>query len=266
MYSYSTKVDTNFIFFEDEIPNRRYIPSIRPNLIKRFLQRNPHLSREYIFFHDTDIIFREVPQFLGMQDNRWHLANTNSYINHSYLETTGNNAQNMCNIVGIDLNIIIQNNENSGGAQYFGKNNSFEMWDKIEKDSEALFRYLEPIQTEERLIRENGGKTKHLNIIQAWTAGMWAELWNIWLFGNKTVIDDELSFSTGTGSIEDYYKHKIFHNAGVEKKDSETCFYKGSFYNTYPFDSKEIYKDIEKKAMYFYLREISDCRMWLKTL
>ena len=70
--------------------------------------------------------------------------------------------------------------------------------------------------------------------IQFWTAEMWSLLWNLWLYGNKTKITNELEFSWATDSIEIYNKRPILHMAGVTQDMRFKKFYKGEFINVDP--------------------------------
>jgi hypothetical protein len=258
---YSKKVNATIIFYKDEIPNRTYVPSIRPNLLKRFFKDNP-FSNDYMLFHDSDIIFRKVPNFEGMKDGKWHLADTVGYIGYQYLKTTRNDILDiMCNIVGIDKDTVIRYNNKSGGGQYFGKNSTFEMWNKIEKDTAEIYSKIYAIEQFQKEEITKTGKTNSENIIQAWTAGMWAELYNLWFFNNKTVIDKELDFSWADNYVDSYNKHNIYHNAGVIKEMDKDFFFKGNYINKSPFEEQFNYT--ADKACYYYVQDIIETKQWL---
>ena len=50
--------------------------------------------------------------------------------------------QEMVDVVGIDINSVESNKENSGGGQYIIKNTTSENWYKIYDDSNKLYKYI----------------------------------------------------------------------------------------------------------------------------
>jgi hypothetical protein len=254
------------IFYKDEVANRNYLPLLRPNLLKRFFRDNPHYKNDYFLIHDADIIFNNIPAFEGMKDGRWHLADTKHYIGYDYLKTIApTTLQGMVDCVeGITIETLINKNANSGGAQYFGKDNSYILWHIIEQNTQKLFDYMYPIQQSKRADRANGIDTNG-EIVQAWTAGMWAELWTLWLFGNTTVIDEELNFTTAIHSREVNNTRNIYHNAGVESKDAGNYFAKQIYTNVdiFTVDFSFIYPH---SASFDYVQTIRKTFDWLKTL
>jgi hypothetical protein len=139
----------------------------------------------------------------------------------------------MCRIVGILPDCIIKNDRNCGGAQYVFNHPSTtnpEFWEKVLNDCVLLYNYMQATLTE---VSPN-------HPIQAWTADMWALLWNLWLFDANTEISNELSFSWPSSGISEWNSHKIFHNAGVTA-DNKDMFYKGNYLNEFPFDHDHSY-------------------------
>lgn len=240
-----------FFFYNDTREDKKYIPAIYFNLMKHHLVHNPELEKEVLFLHDSDIVFTKSVNFTSMiPGNIWYLSDTNSYINHSYIQQKGDHIyKEMCNIVGIDKLIPKLMNSNSGGAQYITKNTNFEFWDKVEKDSIKLYQYF--------------CDTEHLHVkkfdndypIQKWTAGMWGLLWNAWLFGHETKVDKRLDFGWSTNHISDVEKYCILHNSGVTS-NSKGLFYKGQYANKLPYNlSLNLDKE---KASYFYWQEVQE--------
>jgi hypothetical protein len=223
--------DVNFFFYNDTRIDSTYIPSIYFHLMKKHLARNPKLQEEPLFLHDSDIIFTKKPEdWTDMINNKtWYLGDTKFYINSNYILSKGEDIYNeMCNIVGIDPLIPKLLNSNSGGAQYLVKNTTPKFWDKVESDSILLYRYLTSIEKNYEL-KHNGDYP-----IQKWTAGMWSLLWNAWLSGHETIIDDRLGFCWSTDNIKMIDKFSILHNAGVTK-ENKGLFYKGGFTNELPY-------------------------------
>jgi hypothetical protein len=142
----------------------------------------------------------------------------------------------MCKIAQIDPEIVAANEERSGGAQYLMKGINAEYWRYVKETALALYKYMADRENAERpTLSEEELRT--YNPIQKWCSDMWAVLWGAWRHGSQTVLDDELSFSWGTSSINEYDRHKIMHNAGVTSNDGGRLFYKGEFIARSPFDA-----------------------------
>jgi len=228
----------NLHFFLDERSKKNYIPSIKPYLISKWIQSNPKYG-ELFFLHDADIIFNRLPNFDDLlNDDKNYLSDTIGYIGYNYImdccnryETKHQTSQKgqlineMVEVIGIDVNTVKTNQENSGGGQYLIKNSNCELWDKIYKDSTKLYEQMLSYQKRYPI---NPGQ------IQFWTAEMWSLLWNLWLYGNETKITDELSFSWATDNTNKYEKHPILHMAGVTDSLKTTKFYKGDYINIDP--------------------------------
>lgn len=268
----------NLFFYPDDRTNEEkvYIPSIRPNLFKKFFQENKiMMENSNYLYHDSDIIFNRIPDV--KIDKKILLSDTVSYVGAEYIKSKSYSLfEEMCAVVGIKPNVVISNELNSGGAQYLITKKTpldSEFWMKVEKDSLALFNLMNSQIFNEKvkfdLVKRNLNhfnqeelsnhinsivknvknldinnsnyetlKIAHLglfNPIQAWTADMWAVLWNLWLRGYKTSIDKELEFSWATSHIDLFSKTSIMHNAGVGA-DSKNLFFKGNFIMNNPFN------------------------------
>jgi len=132
----------------------------------------------------------------------------------------------MSQIIGLDPEIVKNNNHNSGGAQYLIKNTDYKFWEKVYYDCGNLYSTLFDFHRRHPIQHE----------IQMWTADMWALLWNLWLTNHKTKIVNDLSFSWATDNIQTYEKHPILHMAGVTEDLKHKKFYKGEFINVNPLD------------------------------
>ena len=201
---------------------------------------NPNFGKVF-FLHDADIIFRNIPDFSSLiNDNISYLSDTIGYIGYNYImdcckryeekhhnSGKGQLLQEMANVIGIDVESIKINQENSGGGQYLIKNTNHSIWLKIYQDCTPLYNQMISYQ---KRFPINPGE------IQFWTAEMWSLLWNLWNFGYETKIVDELSFSWATDTITTYEKHNILHMAGVTENLKHTMFYKGEFINVNPIE------------------------------
>lgn len=228
----------NIHFFEDLRSVKSYIPSIKPFLISKWLEKTPEYGKCF-FLHDADIIFRELPNFESLlYDNICYLSDTIGYIGYNYIvdccrryEKKHPNSEKhqllneMASVVGIDTNIIKINQKNSGGGQYIIKNTDFKFWEKVYNDCTPLYKQMLSYQ---RRFPINPGQ------IQFWTAEMWALLWNLWFFGLETKITEELDFSWATDTIEKYNTKPILHMAGVTEDLKTKKFFKGEYINLDP--------------------------------
>jgi len=233
-----TNLGINVHHFVDERIKKHYIPSIKPFLISKWIQKNPKHG-ELFFLHDSDIIFNELPSFDQLlNDEVCYMSDTIGYIGYNYImdcckryesqnptSEKGQLISEMANVVGVDVDTIKQNQKNSGGGQYLFKNTNCELWDKMYKDSIKLYDQMLDYQ---KRFPINPGQ------IQFWTAEMWAVLWNLWLYEYKTKIISDLDFSWATDTIEIYNSKNILHMAGVTDDLKTTKFYKGDYINIDP--------------------------------
>lgn len=228
----------NVHFYKDERNYKNYIPSIKPFLIYKWLEENPEFEKCF-FLHDADIIFRELPDFGSLlNDDISYLSDTIGYIGYNYIidccnryekqhpkSRKGQLLEEMANIIGIDVDIIKDNQLNSGGGQYLIKNTNYSIWKKIYEDSTPLYNQMLDYQKRFPI---------SIGQIQFWTAEMWSLLWNLWKYDKKTKITKELEFSWATDSVEVYDKKPILHMAGITDDLKKTKFYKGEYINVDP--------------------------------
>lgn len=230
---YSEVYGVNFHFYADSRGEYPYIPSIYFHLMAKFLRDKPEMMNKTLFLHDSDILFtQEVYESFNEFgiDNRFYLSDTNSYINYDYVVSKGEKQFiDMCKVVGVQPDVVKAYNKHSGGGQYICKNLTPGFFDKVESDSLKLYRMLCANEASYK------PKNEHDYPIQKWTAGMWAFLWNIWYYGNETVVDSKLDFIFGTNPYEDISKVSIYHNAGVDEARAVTHFFKGNYINKLPF-------------------------------
>jgi hypothetical protein len=245
-----------FFFYDDTRETKHYISSIRPNILKQHWAAHPYLKGDAIFYHDSDIIFsKPISEWIStdiINDEEWHGSDTRWYIAHSYILGKGQSIiDKMCDIMGLDEELIRTNEMNSIGAQYLMKNVDYEYWDRVERDSELLFRQITDLNNE--IKRDNPSYHE----LQIWCADMWAVLWGAWRLGYKTNCLPEFDFSWGTSTEDDFYKMSIMHNAGVTDSSSG-LFYKAGYMNSLPYNvelnirdntaSKKYWEWIQKTA------------------
>ena len=235
----------NIHFFVDDRDKKNYIPSIKPFLISKWIEKNEEYGKCF-FLHDSDIIFRELPLFENLiNDDKIYVSDTIGYLGYDYLKTCCRNYERehkncledqlineMCEVVGIEKNVLAQNQNNSGGGQYLIKNTNYKTWVKIYNDSNKI--YSKMIKFHRKFPIQNGS-------IQFWTAEMWSVLWNLFLIKKEVVVSKELNFSWATDKIDQYEKKPILHMAGVTEDIKKDKFYKGDFINVSPLEVLEKY-------------------------
>jgi len=230
----------NLHHFVDFRKKKNYIPSIKPYLISHWIQTNSEYGKLF-FLHDADIMFKNLPNFDKLlEDDICYLSDTIGYIGHDYIvdcceryerqHPTSEKNQlltEMASVIGVDVDTIKENQENSGGGQYLIKNTNSELWDKIYKDSSLLY---------EQMLNYHQKFPISPGEIQFWTAEMWSLLWNLWLYGFETKVTNKLDFSWATDNVDIYEQKPILHMAGVTENLKSTKFYKGEYINVDPIE------------------------------
>lgn len=242
-----------FFFYDDKRKTKKYISSIRPNLLKQHWLARPELNNDTIFYHDNDIVFTKRinwNQFLN--DNVWYGSDVRAYISYNYIVSKGNDVlDKMCEIIDIDKTIVKENELNCIGAQTILKNIDYIFWEKVEFDSENLFYEITKLNTTKK------EKNPNYHPIQIWCSDMWALLWNSWKMGYETIPHNDLRFSWGTSTDVDWNKNNIYHNAGVTT-DKNGLFYKANYVNKLPYNDELNIK--KNSASWYYWNIIKEVK------
>ena len=222
-----------FFFYDDTRQTKNYISSIRPNILKQHWENHPYLKDETIFYHDCDIIFtKPISEWITedmINDYKWYGSDCRWYIGHDYILSKGQDVLDlMCDIVGIDSKVVSDNEMNAIGAQYIMKDLTYYFWDRVERESELLFRDVNRLNDQKKI------KDSTHHELQIWCADMWAVLWNGFKMGKIVECHPNLEFSWATSSEEDYLRMKIFHNAGVTTESG--LFRKANYMNKTPYE------------------------------
>lgn len=229
-------------FYKDTRPPSDYSPTIRPHILAKFFKDNPQIGKN-VFYHDSDIFLTHLPRFdlmLAPDDDNAYLSDTISYIGYNYIKDCSGRYKSrysnlpdldifngMCGVVGIDPDIVIRNERNSGGAQYLLKNIDYKFWEECEVKCYKLYDYLSKYEK----------KYPISNHIQKWTTDMWVVLWLYWKKGGHSLIHKELDFSWATGTVKEYNSLNIFHLAGITGDNCSDKFHKGRYTKQTVFDA-----------------------------
>lgn len=238
-----------FFFYNDTRETSHYISSIRPNILKQHWAARPEIWNQTIFYHDCDIAFtRPIHEWITpdmINDTVWYGSDTRWYIAHSYIKSKGKDILHaMCDIVGIHPQVIEDNELNTIGAQYLLKGIDDQFWAQVERDSERLFK---DITTLSKMKKD---RDPNYHELQIWCADMWSVLWNGWKRGHQTRCHPAMEFSWATGSVDEFRRCNIFHNAGVTT-DQNGLFYKAKFMEQYPYN-QDLNVTPESGSGYYY--------------
>lgn len=236
-----------FLPDQRDLSNRLYTPSIRPHLIKQIYNEYPKLlENRAILYHDCDIIFIKLPHVKDLIVKRKIFVSDLSMFPTPIFDSIL--LKEMYRIVGIPSSMVNRHEEGFGGAQYLfnsSLNFSYDFWEKVEYDCNNIYKLL--LVSSEKY----GGEI----IPHAWSADMWALLWNIWLLGVDTEINQELSFCVASSPISELDNVNIYHNTGVDLMNRDKLFYKRDFIKKSPFNVNLSYVSKEHCSI-FYANEI----------
>jgi hypothetical protein len=230
--------NASFYFYSDSRESKAYLSSIRPHIIRKHFEKYPDLENDRIFYHDSDIIFRRLPDVSLFEENVWYVSDTRSYTGVEHIKSKGGEDlfKNMCNVIGISQSLVEMNDPNSGGAQYVLNGVKSDFWKKVENDSENLYilicSYLDQVANEAYFSRGVSKNTILGEKLQSWLADMWAILWNSWVIGIKTEITEELSFCLASDSFKEWNAKTILHYTGFI---TPSTFNKLAFQYFYPY-------------------------------
>ena len=216
-----------------------YIPILRPHLMWQHFKRFPELEQKTIIYTDCDILWLKGLDIEKLYDDDvCYISDAKSYMNHSYFESKKRDIleekreeslsrdflKEICDIVGIDKQVVIDNNDNTGGVQYILKGVNAAFWKKVELDVLNIRTHLLGIN-KQFYKDENSG-------IQSWCADLWALLYNLWYVEKQVKVVPELNFAWSTDAIQKLETHPILHNAGIVSVTQGTwpAFYKGKYH------------------------------------
>lgn len=225
--------DAMFFTYADERKSPLYLSSIRPHIITRHIEALPHLTKETLFYHDSDIVFRRLPDFHMLAEGEsWYTSDTRAYLDTNYIVNIAGELllKQMCDIVGIPVNIVKAQDHNAGGAQYLIKNCPLSFWKKLEGDSEKLYRLMEDYNNNLCI-----NAAENPRFIQAWCADMWAFWWNALLHNKAFEIHPELDFVWADSTIAQWHAKNILHYTGDISKKKASVFRKADFAYYDPF-------------------------------
>jgi len=253
-----------------------YVSIIRPHILYQHFKKFPDLETKTIIYTDSDILWLpslDIEKYFDDSIN--YISDASSYMNFSYFESKKKDVlegkreqfekldflKEICNEVGIDKRVIIDNNNNTGGVQYILKNIPANFWKKVEQDILKIRIYFMDIN-KQYFKSENAG-------IQSWCADLWAVQWNLWYFNQPTRVVKEMDFAWSSDSINKLSTTGILHNAGItdpQMGGAYPAFYKGSYHTGKdPFEDPHL-QDVlnnetsQKHCTHYYLQQLLELK------
>jgi hypothetical protein len=242
--------EVKFHFYQDtdnvEKAFRRvgYIPLLRPYCLKRYFKENPELTKDAIFYHDSDILFTKYLDFTPfLQDDQNYLSWTGNraagynYICADHFDSKLSNVRENRHLEAAGLldsftgYFDISEEEfrarksEVGGAQYILKNIDASFWEEVYNACLQLVPWMSTMN--QVLMRGETPRQREDNGFQSFCMDMWAILFLLWQRGLHTECPEELDFIWATDPIEKWGTTAIFHNAGR----AEGLFDKRSYSN-----------------------------------
>jgi len=243
--------EVNFFYYEDTRHDKTYISSIRPHILKKHFEIHTHLKNETLFYHDCDIaLARPLNLDLFEGDDICYMSDTRSYIGHDYILSKGQDIfDEMTRIMRIDPQLVKDNQENAGGAQYILKGIDAWFWGRVESDCSNIYKVITALNNKKKEVNPS------YHELQIWCADMWAVLWNVWKDGKQSKLTDDLDFMFATNPASDWNNKPIYHNAGVVSAN-DGMLYKGAYINEIP--TKDLVLN-DKLASYKYYQLLKEC-------
>lgn len=216
----ANKYGVQCFVYGDDRSDKRYPPSVRPYLLWKYLSGDSSREQEQYFYIDSDIIFREWPDFSSVSNDASSVVGSDcsGYIDYDYIMSCQHGeeiAKHMASVCGISIEQM--RGVPGIGAQLILNKPTAKFWERSYYDTLRLYDYFNTVDSN----------------IQKWTAEMWAQLWG-WVREDKHIVmPKELDFCRPTDNIKMWDMVKIMHNAGVV--GSGEMFYKGMYVDHTPF-------------------------------
>lgn len=248
-------------------------PSIsRPNSLAAHFRQFPELSNETILYMDCDCLPLVSPYIaLGelLRDDIIYLSDTKWYTGYCYLKSKENQVsknkeqydtdkilQPLCEKIGISLQVVKDNDDHSGGAQYLLKGIDAAFWEEVEKDCHTIYNYFH------YSIPGSINQTYFPNEVEGFQSfalgDMLGLLWNLKKRDKVTRIVPEMAFCWATDNIQAKEGKTFYHNAGV-CSDNEGLFYKSKYFNQIPYFEDFSYVKPDSLS-YLYTTMLSELR------
>lgn len=272
--------EVNFHFYKEdpadlrpEIISHIYKSVIRPFCLKKFWTRYPETKDKTVLYIDGDVIFTQEPPIdEWCKGDTCYVSDTRGYLGVDYM---GNKAEEVnlprnhfikiaADIVKIEPQVILENDEHCGGAQYVLKGITADFWQKVQDDC-VLIKQRFAVENQRHFIQrgiERKISTEDAGI-QSWCADMWAVLYNLYYFGKTVEAPKSMDFTWATDLIEKADTTYFLHNAGVGGGNNHFLFDKSRYRWAMPYMDKWPWQEdlsyvSPKHASYLYAQAIKE--------
>jgi hypothetical protein len=246
-----------------DIRRTQYVSLLRPYCFAKHLEENPDLTKDSIFYIDSDVLFIKSPDFIDeyLDKDVCYLSDTKSYLNSDYFDSKRAQVlphkledydkrdvlEEIANICGTTRKVCEENKNNTGGAQTLFPKNSIDakfwndIYDRAIKIRTHLYYGFPNSVNGDFFPSEDAG-------FQSWALGdMAGLLFSLWGRSIKTETPQSMDFCWATDHISKWDTHNIFHLAGAGPQPMKVngvdhqIFFKGFYANNNktPFDEKE---------------------------
>jgi hypothetical protein len=223
--------ETKFFYYWDKenilrvINIFNYIPLLRPFCIDKHLEEYPELSKDAVFYIDSDVLLHKGIDFLSpyLDDDIIYMSDGKSYNNSDYFDSKIKDvllykleefkkvdvleeASRQC---GITRQMCEANKNATGAAQYLLKNKtlSSQFWKDVFNTCCSVKLYLGNIN---RRFFESEDKG-----YQSWATDIFVTNWLTWGLGYTTATPSSLDFCWATDSAQRFNETNIYHDAGA---------------------------------------------------
>lgn len=235
--------ESEFFFYKDTDNISKllgtYIPITRPYMLMKYWEVHPEMKEKAVFYCDCDILFTDkfnIDKYLD--DDVCYLSDTVSYIGSDYFDSKEKDVipsklekykerdilNEACELFGINREIAVKHNKDSGGAQYLLKNVDSNFWSDVITGCIRIRLHLQKVN-KEFFESENKG-------FQSWCADMWSVLYTLLRDKHPIKVVPEMNFAWSSDNISKMENIGILHNAGIvgQLQGDIPVFYKGTYH------------------------------------
>jgi hypothetical protein len=230
--------ETEFFWYPDtnnflkQIHAFGYIPLLRPHILEQHWKAHPELEKHLILYTDSDVLYLHQLPIADIADDEYcYLSNTQGYNAASYFDSKVADVlpeklesykkidvlDGAMKILSLSRQVAVDNEQNTGGAQYLLKGINATFWTSVCWDCVSIKTYLQDINRKYFANEDKG--------FQSWASDMFSVLWNLWKIGKQTKTPQWMDFAWATDPIEKWDTVNIYHDAGVVS-DVPEMFYK----------------------------------------
>lgn len=223
--------------YKDTRPQKalNYAPSIKPFLWTQLLTYNPEMAQYDYMITDSDVIFREIPNFnkTPVNAHTWYGSDTEGYTGVTYMDEKGSDfLERIAPVLGISKEDFWFYKGRGVGAQWVISKPRLDYWQDVYVKSYTLFEVATGMEAEYKARYAKEGRPDFYPY-QSWVAEMTATLYLCKKYGITPVISHELDFdwSSDLESMVQPQHRKIIHNAGIvpEEAEEKHLLWKGQY-------------------------------------